>query len=245
MRSVKLLLLLALLSAGCFAQSVVCHLTYQANNTNSSSCDTTGATLFIINTTCFTANTVPNTPTDSSSNTYTGLTYYGGTNNGVNGKLYYVFNPTTSSTQTWKRNGNCSTTGRDFVIAFSGTGTSIDSGTDQGLNAGALGTSTIIPNITPNQSGDLIVTGYSNYCASPAGTVASSPSSTYTITDHSESAATSDGAIAYTVYSSSSTISITWSWAGGCSPNSAAYAVGIVPPAAPSGSKTPAHGVIF
>ena len=100
-------------------------------------------------------------PSDSSSNTWAALTLYGPTAASRAIKIYYVCNPTVSSSQTVTIPTNSESLVTYVFVGYTGVGGGSGcfvSGTDSGVDSG--GGFTCAPgSVTPSATGDLLFTG--------------------------------------------------------------------------------------
>lgn len=130
--------------------------------------DTTSASLIMLVVTGYNMSGV--TPTDSASNTWTGLTYYA--NAGLRGcKIWYCVNPTTSANHTftaYQAYGGPAIA----AMAFSGTATSSPFDTENGSTHDGADISSFQPgSVTPSEDGSLFVCGIAINAAVPVPSI--------------------------------------------------------------------------
>jgi hypothetical protein len=189
--------------------SLLSHVMTQSTNgtsVTSSAIDTTGADLIVVFNMSGGAHGL-DTLSDSAGNTWTGLTTYTG-NSAV--RLFYCEAPVTSASHTFTLTfpGGPFGTGPTVAVqAWSGSGVSpfdVENGvTSGGPTSGGPGS------ITPNVSGELIVTVYSTGGSPVSITIDSGFTILDQVTNNGNSAA---GAHAYLVQMTAGAVSPTFSW---------------------------------
>lgn len=192
-------------------------------NTSASGTGGAAARLLVCWGVCYGASTAPTTPTDSCGNTYTPATYYQNGYAGANGQFFYTTAPnacTASATAlTWSNTGGSAcTNGYMFCGAFSGTG-AFEAGSDQG--ATITGTTTLnIPSFTPSQTNDLVLSAVATYDGTMVlGThPAVNNSMTIPAAWFTNVNTAGDGVVAWTVYNSTSAMSVSWTNSYGFAP---------------------------
>src|SRR5216684_1966690 len=125
--------------------------TSDGSNVTTTAIDTTGANLIVL----LTVDNANHTPTDSKSNTWTGLTVKAV--NTVNTRLWYSLGPTVGSGHTFTLTG-VSSLPCIAAAAYSGAKTSSAFDVENGSNPGS-GTSIQPGNVTPSQDGELVIYG--------------------------------------------------------------------------------------
>lgn len=168
--------------------------------------DTTGSNLIVINIGTY-GGLSAGVPTDSKSNTWTGLTGKGGS---YGSRFFYCYNPTVGSGHTFTISIGLAPPFYPciFVAAFSD---SLSSPFDQENGAtGGSGTTLNTGSITPSQANEIIVTGF---CFNTSSAIAISLG--LTISDQKPAVPFSTGgAMAYLFQGSAAAINPQWSWTG-------------------------------
>jgi hypothetical protein len=168
-------------------------------NVTTSAINNTGATAFVACVGSLQGGT--NTIFDSSSNTWTALTQLSNPDPTV--QLFYVLNPTVSSSQTFSLTNGSGNTSGIYVYSFSGTGT-FDQTSPSGGTKGAFVGSFQPGAFTPTVNGELIWT-----CNT------TNNSFTYTINSGFSSpaqTANTNSGFSYLVQATSASINPTWTW---------------------------------
>jgi hypothetical protein len=209
----------------------------------SSAINCTGASLIVAYSTCYIngGGTTENTPVtsgagagtfqDSSNNTYTGTTRQATSTNNETGQIYYVTNPTVTSSMTWTGGACASGFGGEMTIGcYSGIKTASNPLDGAAVCASASATN-VSASYTPAQSGVLFVSSGLAYNNGQP-----SINSGWTISDSSAGGASDAGAnLAYQgPVSGAHTATWTWSFSAGL----AACIVAFDPP---SGGSTRIH----
>lgn len=180
--------------------------TTNANTTTSSAINTTGANLIVVSIADYALATAA-VLSDSEGNTWTGLTPR--SVNGTRIKLYYCYNPTTSSSHTFTATG----TGIYVTLsalAFSGSDTSpfdVQNG-----SATATGTSASTGSVSPSLDNELIIT--SGAWGNPGQPTSLSINSGFTISQQAVnvSAIAFGLGTAYLIQTTKGAVNPTWSW---------------------------------
>ena len=188
--------------------------------TTSSSIDTTGADFLLVAVAYYAQGTLP-TVSDSKTNTWQALTAYdnAGTSNV---RLFYSYNPTVGTGHTFTVTHPSTPFMTYFVYALSGMDTT-SSVFDTQNGAGTSGSAYSSGYITPDESGELIV---SLYCVYSEGTTAPSPSSPFILRgwDPYNGGVTPGGAFAWVnTYDSTTQIQATWDVGDGSAVTIAAF----------------------
>jgi hypothetical protein len=200
-------------SGGAFA--LVNHTVAQfsgANTVTTSAISMTGAKLIVLTTSEFASGATLCTPTDSSSNTYTGIVAQLFDSGANNTKLWYVLNPTVTSSMTF----TCTGTNNFPAIAvegFSDTGSGPTFDTAVGANSGTTAVASQQPgSITPAGNNEVLISGFMN----PVETVPFTIDSGFTISDQENfSSGTDEGiAFAYQIQTTATARNPSWSWTG-------------------------------
>jgi len=241
----RLAILLLLVSACAFGQCTspcVNHTQYNiatSGTSTSSAINCTGASLIVAYSTCFINGgaTNENTPVtsgagvgtfqDSSGNTYTGTTRQATSTNNVTGQIYFVTNPTVTSSMTWT-GGACNSgfVGEMTVACYSGIKTS-SSPLDGAAVCGNASATNISVSYTPVGSNVLFVSSGMAYNGGQPTINAG-----WTISDKSTGGASDDGANLAYQGTVSGAHTATWTW--GTSQGLAACIVAFDPPAGAS-----------
>lgn len=194
----------------------------------SSAFDTTGATLIVITVTY--RNNDPGTPTDSNSNTYTGLTTRGAAY--AIQRMYYCENPTVGSGHTFTQFSSAASNNVSVSVAwFSGTTTT------GALDVQSGGAGSLTGNITPSQDNSLIVFAAAEYYLVAAPMTVSSP---FTAAQAYLAAGPQEPAcVAYYVQTTAANVTPTWTFGG--TPVNQVHSIAVFKPGAGGGggSTTP------
>lgn len=137
--------------------------TYTKSNASASpSVDTTGANFLVA---VIVGNQSLTAPTDSKSNTWTALTEYANSGQGLYVRIFYVANPTVGTGHTFTNtSGNYSFT---YVSAWSGMATASPFDAENGQNS--VNGTTIQPgSVTPSTTNELFITGFESIAAGTA-----------------------------------------------------------------------------
>lgn len=192
----------------------------------SSAFDTTGATLIVITVTYW--NNDPGTPTDSNSNTYTGLTTRGASY--AIQRMYYCENPTVGSGHTFTQFSSAASNNVSVSVAwFSGTATS------GALDVESGGAGSLTGNITPSQDNSLIVFAAAEYYLVTTPMTVSSP---FTAAQAYLAAGPQEPAcVAYYVQTTAANVTPTWTFGG--TPVAQVHSIAVFKPGAGGGPPTP------
>jgi hypothetical protein len=173
-----------------------------ANTFTSSSVSMSGANLLVMVVT--EASAAAGTPSDSSSNTWTGLTEQC-VSTPCN-RIYYAKNATVSGSQTF------TLTGSSFfavisVLSFSGADTTAPFDVEAGTGGGGFGTTANPGSITPGSNNEVVVTGFAWNNSQTISSVTG-----YTISDQTNFAGGSNygGAGAYNIQTTATATNPTW-----------------------------------
>lgn len=176
-----------------------------ANGGTTGSIDTTGASLLVMCLYEF-SGTGPGTPTDSKSNTWTGLTATSA--NGVRTTIWYSVNPTVGTGHTFTYNISAT---YPAIHALSFSGVSTTSPFDVQNGGSATSTTSAQPgSVTPTADGELLISalGTAGVITSPSinSSFTADLSTTYS------GAVNFGGNTAYYVQPTAAAINPTWSW---------------------------------
>ena len=176
------------------------------NSTTTSATNMTGATLLVAQVNSF-VQTSTLAISDSSSNTWVPLTRIDNVNAVNTLQMFYVCNPTVSSTQTFTGTTSNSFV-QVFILGWAGSQASCFDAESTAQTANP--TTTAQPgSITPAQAGELFVTAAAN---SSVTTTAISINSSFTITDEIHSGAVETAGLAYFVNTGSGALNPTWTF---------------------------------
>jgi hypothetical protein len=185
-------------------------------NGTTSAIDTTGATLLV----AWDGSATPSAPTDSKSNSWTGLgVSVGASGFGGFAQAFYVANPTVGSGHTFTSTSSFSGLS---IAAFSGVTTSSPFDVQQTAGSGGVGAFTLT-SVNTTANGDLIVTGG---CGLDTTLANISIDSSLTILEYiaQQAGITYGTMIAWGTLASAGAIGPRWSWAAGSDTNAVTLA---------------------
>jgi hypothetical protein len=190
-------------AAPLFGVSLVAHTSAVASNvqTATATLNATGANFIVV---AVSSAPVSGTVTDSNKNTWTALTQYGVSGQGVGIRLFYVYNPVVNSGQTFTFSDVAAVYPSIAVAAFSGVAASpFDAQNGSFVVAGAGTHQT--GSISPSADGELLISATGN-----SSTSADTIDSSFTVIEHQNYSAGFGLSLAYLAQTTAAPVNPAW-----------------------------------